>query len=212
MKFNSVWLALDVAQRFLARVRISGGKEQDMKKLVGIAVFAAALMVGAVAQAAAINIIAHQVAPGSNTWELSIDTSSLPVAAIGIVAPDTATFAINTANTAIASIGGGSSFGDSGEAGLFSLNLNPSTCAGVNCTPFVSNGVAVLGTFTAAGPGFSIGPDNGAVGGTAFDSVLNVYADNLISVETHPFVPEPTATLLVGIGLATLGLVRRKAA
>jgi hypothetical protein len=177
-----------------------------MKKLLGTVVFAAALMYGAVAQAAAINIVATQQGPGSNQWVLSLD-STLPVAAIAIVAPNTATFVINAANTAIASIGGGSSYGEGATPGLFSLNLNPATCVGINCTPF---GNGILGVFTAAGPGFQIGPDDESVGGTAFDGVLAPYDLSQIEVQTVA-APEPAVALMLGVGLAALGLIRRRA-
>jgi len=181
-----------------------------MKKLVGIAVFAAALAIGAVAQAAPIDIVATQAS--SNTWTLTVQ-STLDIGAIAIIAPETATFAVNTANTAIAPIGSGSSYSPSPvTAGMFVLNLNPQTCTASGCTPMATSasGVTILGTFTAAGPGFTIGFDDGSIGGTAFDAsaALNAYADSDITVRT---VPEPVTAVTLGLGLAALGLVRRKA-
>jgi hypothetical protein len=181
-----------------------------MKKLLGTVVFAAALMYGAVAQAAAINIIATQTA--GNQYQLTIETT-LPVAAIGINVPVGTTFVIN--NAAVAPFGSGSSLGDAATPGLLSLNLNPLTCVGINCTPFaLPGGSVVIGSFTAPSAGFNssnplITPDDDSVGGTAFDGTLVPYDIADIELRT---VPEPMTAVMLGLGLAALGLVRRKAA
>lgn len=190
-----------------------------MKKLLGTLVFAAALMYGAVAQAAllaAVNIVATERSGAEQgTWDLTIETT-LPVAAIGIGAPETATFVINAANTAIAPLGSGSSFTPAATPGRFSLNLNPTTCAGVNCTPFATTTAPTLiGVFTTTDLTIEnlIFADDDSVGGTAFDSVLNPYDISQISIQNYAVTaPEPSAALMLGLGLAALSMVRRKAA
>ncbi len=183
-----------------------------MKKLLGTVVFAAALMVGTVAQAAAINIIATRVGT-SNIYNLTIETT-LPVAAIGINVPTGTTFVIN--NAAVAPFGSGSSLGDAATAGLSSLNLNPLTCVGINCTPFATTPASTLiGTFTALNNTYNqlnplITPDDDSVGGTAFNNILEPY-DTLTQVALTT-VPEPMTAVMLGLGLAALGVIRRKAA
>jgi hypothetical protein len=183
-----------------------------MKKLVGIAVFAAALMVGAIAQAAAINVIATRgdyLNPGGDklTWALTIDTT-VGVGAIAINVPTGTTFTINTLNTAIATFGNGSSFSDAATPGLSSLNLNQAAVGGAIAP---AGGSSLIGTFLAATAlDTLITPDDDSVGGTVFNTALGIIPSDQWALVNR--VPEPTAAVLLGFGLAALGLVRRKAA
>src|SRR5262245_28871791 len=140
-----------------------------MRKSLTLAITFLSLLAAGSARAATVYILVSPQ-PDLVTWVVSIETT-IPIGALGIGAPETATFTIAQPNPNIAPLGAGSSFTPAATPGRFSLNLNPAVCVGINCVPFATNGTTLLGTFLMPSftPPLEIFADDDSVGGTLFD-------------------------------------------
>jgi hypothetical protein len=181
-----------------------------MRKLLASLAFAAALAIGASAHAAAVNIDLTQDSAGSSSWTLTVDLAAgQTLGAIQILTQGLNSFALNTS---LPNVDAASS--------VYSIEPIPG-----------SNALIVVNNATGALLGGSAGPAHlligSLVGGTSAPPVL-IYSDvdiigapaldaqgadlTDVALATHPFpAPEPTSMMLMGLGLASLALVRRRA-
>lgn len=180
-----------------------------MRKLVASLAFAAALAFGATAHAAAVNIVLTQDAPGSTSWTLTADTS-VPLGGVSVLTTGLTAFNLNTSLAGISPADSGF-FPDAGLGTGQGIMFTNNTAAGVILGGAGATHI-VIGTFTGGPSGVSIADATDAAGGTAFDPNLVAYTD--VSVSTVPAggAPEPASVLLIGTGLASLALIRRKTA
>jgi hypothetical protein len=179
-----------------------------MKKLVASLVFMAALAIGASAHAAAVNIILTQDAVGGTSWTLSVNTS-VALGGISVLTTGLNSFNLNTALAGISPADSGFSIDPlgTGQNLVFTNNTgNGVVLGGAGATSIVIG--SLIGGTTAPPVGIQDATD--AAGGSAFDPNLQPITD--VSLTTVPKVPEPMSLLLVGIGLASVAVVRRKAA
>jgi len=189
-----------------------------MRKFTVMVAAAVALLVANLASAASVTLTFTRQAD-NNTWQLSMDVGPAGNAAsltgvtqvsFGITSSPTLDFVIlATANIDPFSPTGVSSKGISGNQLHVALQgpfSSPTGQIAGNDTHLV------LGNLLNGGASLSLANfQNGTVtqdGGTILDQDFSGIAESEVSVT---FVPEPGAMLLLGIGIAGLSLVRRKA-
>jgi len=180
-----------------------------MRKLIALVAASAALFVAGLADAAPVNVILTQTAPGANTWDLTLSwTDPLTVAAMSVNISSSAagTFATSAAVSPCTTCSpSGFSLVVADSPTNLRLALGPvgEVFATGPQTSFL------LGTWTGpATAAFQVNllPGNILDGGTVQD------ADFAEVPFTLSVVPEPAAIMLLGIGLGALSLARRKSA
>jgi PEP-CTERM motif-containing protein len=172
-----------------------------MKKLLATAAALAGLVFAGAASAATVDI--KLVSSGANSWNLTVDNhGSTALGAINMFVAGLNTFTPNAGNAAIS--GPDSTLaldplGDGVNNFLVINNLPGQAIVGAGAT-----GV-LLGTLTGPGPASGQGAD--FIGqDTLFDT-----AGNPLAVD-FSVTPEPSAILLLGLGLGGFALARRRAA
>lgn len=168
-----------------------------MKKMLALVALATAVAVSGVANAATVDIFVTRNA--ANTFDLTITTAA--------GAPSVSGLALATDNATAFTPGATVSVPDSvlDVAGNGFLLISGASAANPLALPGVTN--LLLGTFTGSLVNGSVHADLANLG----DPVVGTDGSGIQDYAIH-FVPEPTAFLLLGMGLAGLGLVRRQAA
>jgi hypothetical protein len=185
-----------------------------MRKLLALAVISAALVIGNVARAAAVDVFVTQQALGSQLWDITIVTDGTQVGGLALLGNTTVTaLTLNPLNTGIDMTGLSSLVPDVlGDGTTNAIGIN-NTAGGVSFasgpTPTLIGSLTIL-LGTGPNPGDVRGGDD-LFGYTVCDTNCAPIADYSVTVTAFP-APEPGVALLLGVGLAGLSLVRRRMA
>jgi hypothetical protein len=185
-----------------------------MKKMVAMVAFATALMVGASAMAASVNIFVRE--SPTHVWTIGataeVNNGQIALFVDGFsgmtLAPLSQISALDSPFSPQAT--GGATLQITSAAGS---NLIPVGVSEILLATLTGQGVQGAGCSVGGGvPNCGINSGDDAFGYTALDQALTGTLDySLTIIPTPPPVPEPTTMVLLGLGLAALATVRRSA-
>jgi len=180
-----------------------------MRKLIALVATTAALLFAGSAKAAQVDLFLTQTGPAATTWNLTANTDAsfaqLGSVAVQIFSATAGAFVVGQTNVVIDPLLP-TGFSNYVVGPPMRLGLGPGTqgymVAGAT-TGFL------LGTWTGTSAP-TLGPADPGDGDTATDADFTPLD---FSITTVPFsvVPEPSAMILLGLGLAGLSMARRKA-
>jgi len=178
-----------------------------MKKLIAMVAVAAGLMLGSAANAAQVDIFLTQ--SSATDWALTVNNNGgIGVGAVNFLTTGLTTMVTNPLNTQIDALSSVLSIDPLG-LGFDFVGIN--NVAGQSIAAAGALNV-LLATLSGPGPVTAFGSDHPDVGSdTVFDLNGVAIASFSITVVPTPPVPEPATTVLFGLGLAALALVRRSA-
>ena len=177
-----------------------------MRKLIAVVAVAAGLMLASVSNAAQIDIFLTQTS--ETDWNLTVNNNGATnLGALNFLTTGLASMVVNPLNTGI-------------DSGLSSLSLDPLEIGldFVQINNTVGGSIAnagalgvLLATLSGPGPVTAQGSEDVLGSETAFEVNGTPIASYSITVVPTPPVPEPASVVLLGLGLAALGKVRRSA-
>jgi hypothetical protein len=183
-----------------------------MRKLLASLAFAAALAIGASAHAAAVDIVLTQDAAGSTSWTLTVDLGAgQTLGAISVLTEGLNSFNINTSLVNVSPADSVFSIDPlgTGQNALIVNNTAIGAALGGGPGPLHLLIGSLIGGTTA--PPVNVLDGTDVAGGSAFDASGAPISDFSIAVHAVPVVPEPASAMLIGLGLASVALLRRKA-
>lgn len=179
-----------------------------MRKLVVMAALAVGLAIGSGANAAQVDLFLTQTAPSS--WELTASTDgSTSLGAVNLLLTGLDSMVTNPANAGISALD--SSLGvDAISDGVNFLVVNNVAGQAIAGPGSVKVLLATLGSPDANPVTLT---DTSSFGGTDNGIFLSNGTPLLTgyTITVQPTVPEPTAMVLLGLGLAAFGMIRRSA-
>lgn len=180
-----------------------------MRKLVAMAALAVSLMIGSVANAAAVDIFLTQTTLGAPTWNLTATASAANLGALNLIVTGLNVLTTNALNTGVSAADSSMTIDGIEPGRNFMIVQNTATGVAIAGSGLGNTLLAVLSGPTGGPVSLTDTSEFGGADNGVFDAQGGPILDYSITVQ--PAVPEPAMMVLLGLGLAALGMVRRTA-